>query len=180
MKKTPKQIEVNTGSMADIAFLLLIFFLVSTTILQHRGVSIKLPPDAKNQPIHQVHDRNLFKILINANNELLVEDKVWDDIAGLKKEVKAFIMNVNGDLNLSESPEDAIVSLKTSRGTNYKTFIAVLDELKAAYYEIYAERVNLTSKEFRSLDLDKIEQKEVYNRARRGVPMNISLAEPTI
>ena len=170
--------ETNTSSMADIAFLLLIFFLVSTTILQEKGLMLKLPPDSEDQFDHQVNDRNLFKVLINSNNELLVEGEIWHDFNGLNEKVKTFIMNYGKDPNSSENPEKAVISLKTNRGTDYHQFISVMDELKAAYYSIYAERVGLNSYEYRNLKLSDATHAELYYQGREGIPMNISIAEP--
>lgn len=170
--------ETNTSSMAEIAFLLLIFFLVSTTIVQEKGLMLKLPPEADDQPIVPVNDRNLFKVLINSKNQLLVENEVWFQTDGLSQRVKNFVLNNGKDPGSSEKPEKAIISLKTNRGTDYYQFIAVLDELKAAYYEIYAERVGLTSAEYRNLRLSNASQSQLYYEGRVGIPMNISIAEP--
>lgn len=170
--------EANTSSMADIAFLLLIFFLVSTTIIQEKGLMLKLPPDAENQTEREVNDRNVFKVLVNSNNDLLVEDRVRHEVSGLSEEVKIFVLNYGNDPNSSENPEKAIISLKTNRGTDYFQFIAVLDELKKAYYEIYGERVNLSGDEYRKLKRSDPRQAELYYQGRAGIPMNISIAEP--
>lgn len=177
LKKREVQ-EINTGSMADIAFLLLIFFLVSTTILQEKGVSLKLPPEPENQEIAEIHDRNLYKILVNSSNQYLIEDQRRDNLTGLREEVKAFVMNNSIDPTLSVSPEKATISIKTSRGTDYKYFIAVLDEVKEAYYEIYGARVGMSSEDYRALDLDKPMERDLISRGKDGIPMNISIAQP--
>jgi hypothetical protein len=99
-------------------------------------------------------------------------------MGGLKEEIKTFVLNEKKDLSLSESPIKAVVSFKTNRGTGYDSFIDVLDEIKGAYYEIYAERAQLTPTEFRQLDTGKPTQLAIYNQAKEGIPMNISIAEP--
>ena len=165
--------------MADIAFLLLIFFLVTTTIIQDQGLLIKLPPETNEIPPVKIHDRNLFTVSINSKDQVMVQGVVKEDIKTFKPEVKAFITNYGKKATLSEHPEKAVVSLKTNRGTSYSVFITVLDQIQAAYYEIYAEKVNMTAKEYRKLDPYDPEQKEVYQRGRAGIPMNISIAEPT-
>jgi biopolymer transport protein ExbD len=180
MKITRKlnQEPVNTGSMADIAFLLLIFFLVSTTILQEKGLMITLPPDKEKQEVMPVNDRNLFKISINSKNEFLIQDEPRRDLVGLREELRMFILNPTEASDLAESPKKAIISLKSNRGTDYAAFIAVLDELKGAYYNIYGERVGLSGDEYRHLDLDNPRQLALYEKGKEGVPMNISIAEP--
>ena len=97
--------------MADIAFLLLIFFLVSTTILQEKGVSLKLPPEPEEQSIAEIHDRNLYKILINSSNQYLIEDQIRLDLKNVREEVKSFVMNNGLDPSLSISPQKATISI---------------------------------------------------------------------
>ncbi len=177
-KHSRKPVELNTSSMADIAFLLLIFSLVATTISQDKGLDIRLPPKSEFEQELPIQERNLFKIRINGNNQLLVENEVRENAEGLSTEVKAFILNNGRDASSSDSPEKAVVSVKTSRGTKYAAFISVLDELKGAYYEIYGERVGLTSGEYRKLDQNNPEDRLLYQKGKEGIPMNISIAEP--
>lgn len=86
--------EINAGSMADIAFLLLIFFIVATTMDVDSGISTKLPPMPENEqePPPPLKERNVFQVLVNANNQILVEGE-WSDISKLKDEAKEFINN---------------------------------------------------------------------------------------
>ncbi|MCV9385497.1 ExbD/TolR family protein [Reichenbachiella ulvae] len=170
--------SINTGSMADIAFLLLIFFLVSTTILQEKGLILRLPPEVKNPTSVEVKDRNVYNIRINSRNQYLIEKDLRQNLVGLREELQTFVLNDTGSAEWAESPEKAVVSIKADRGTDYKTFIAVLDEVKAAYYEIYGKRVGVTGAEFRLLDLSDPEQRALYDKGRAGIPMNISIAEP--
>jgi biopolymer transport protein ExbD len=174
--------EVNASSMADIAFLLLIFFLVTTTIDAERGITLLLPPKPDpNQPPPdiQANERNIFKVLVNSQDRLLVEDEPLEDVRRIKGMVKEFVLNNGRDPRQSDSPEKAIVSFKTNRGTSYEMYIAVLDELKGAYYEIYGERVGLTAQQYRTLDEKKPREKELMQRGREGIPMQISIAEPS-
>lgn len=176
--KRPKvEPKVSAGSMADIAFLLLIFFLVATTLVQEKGIMMQLPPDV---PLTEtpIKDRNLFKILINSNNQFLVEGELRNNLKGLEKEVKAFVMNPNNNPTLSEKPSEAIISIKAQRGTKYSYFIETLDAIKEAYYQLYGERVGLSSSEFRKLDRENPGENKLYLTAREGLPMNISIAEP--
>ena len=137
--------EVNAGSMADIAFLLLIFFLVTTTIETDSGINRKLPPmeDQIDPPI--IREKNIFTVVVNKNNQLLVEESLIDikDLRGLAVE---FLDNGGGsgeeacnycqgdrDSRSSDNPDKAIISLKNDRETQYKVYIAVQNELVAAY-----------------------------------------------
>ena len=195
--------EVNSSSMADIAFLLLIFFLVTTTIATDKGLTMSLPPKPDpNQPPPDINKnaRNIFKILVNSQDKMLVEDEPMTDVDLLKDKVKKFVMNFGKpdekaialynslpqDLKAlsdkapdsSDNPEEAVVSLKANRGTSYDTYIAILDQLQGAYYEIYGARLGMSAEQFRGLDLKNPEDKEKYEKAREGIPMNISIAEP--
>lgn len=166
--------EINAGSMADIAFLLLIFFLVTTTISEDKGILVKLPPWSPDLPeLTDVKQRNVYSVLINANNELLVR-KVPMDIKDLKSNVKNFISNPNKDLLLSEDPTKAVISLKNDRGTQYKTYIEVYNELKTAYNELWEEMA--LSRFGKSLqELSAAQQKQIKD----DIPLVISEAEPT-
>ncbi|MFC2188886.1 ExbD/TolR family protein [Peijinzhouia sedimentorum] len=175
--------EINSGSMADIAFLLLIFFLVTTTIASDKGLPLILPPKQDpNVPPPEVefNQRNIFKILINSNDQLLVEDEPFtDDITTLKNPIKRFLTNNGQDPTLSDSPKDAVVSVKPERGTSYDVYIQLYDIILAAYNECYAEKVGLTPDQFRNLDLNNPREKALYDQAREDFPRQISIAEPT-
>ena len=132
--------EINASSMADIAFLLLIFFLVTTTIDTDKGIAIKLPPMAdpdEPPPEIKLKERNVFKVLVNAGDMILCNGEVID-IKQLKKEAENFIDNANRQkrIDWSSSPQKAIISLKNDRGTSYEMYIAVQNELKRAYGEL--------------------------------------------
>ncbi|TVP50105.1 MAG: biopolymer transporter ExbD [Mongoliibacter sp.] len=197
--------EVNAGSMADIAFLLLIFFLVTTTIASDKGVLNFLPPKQDpNQPPPEIllNERNIFNILVNANDQLLVEGDYMDNTNTLAEEVKAFLLNfgapdeeavalynslpaslrekANRDPSSSDHPMSggAVVSIKTNRGTSYEMYLEVLDQVKRAYFEIYAERVGLTADQYRALTGRNPAEKELQDRGKEGIPMAISIAEP--
>ncbi len=195
---------VNSSSMADIAFLLLVFFLVTTTIATDKGLTLTLPPKADpNEPPPDItkNQRNIFKILVNSSDRILIEDEPVNDVSGLKQMVKEFVLNFgkitesnqalyNGlpqslkamsmkSENSSDDPTEAVISFKADRGTSYSLYLDILDQLQGAYYEIYAERVGLTAEEFRNLDRKNPADLEKYNISRAGFPMNISIAEPS-
>jgi biopolymer transport protein ExbD len=128
--------EIPTAGMADIAFLLLIFFLVTTTINVDTGIGMTLPPKLKDQKPPPVKDRNMFKVLVNAQGELLVEEEPAS-INQLRERVKKHVTNYGNEPDLSESPSDAVISIKTDAKTPYDTYIKVLDEVWMAYREIW-------------------------------------------
>ncbi|MDP4680111.1 MAG: biopolymer transporter ExbD [Cyclobacteriaceae bacterium] len=198
--------EVNAGSMADIAFLLLIFFLVTTTIANDKGIAMRLPPKPDpNEPPPEVNknDRNIFKILANSNDQLLVEDEPLTDVLELQEMIKAFILNfgnpseeyvkmynglppvlksyvnANGKkADSSDDPKEAVVSFKADRGTTYELYVEVLDQINAAYNEVYGLRVGISGDEFLQLEKNNPEEKAMYDKARQGIPRAISIAEP--
>lgn len=140
--------SVNAGSMADIAFLLLIFFLVSTTIETDQGINRTLPPITKEDSKSTVRERNVFIVELNQLNELLVEGEKLH-IHQLKDKTIAFLDNGGGEneefcdyckgersKKSSDNPERAVISFKNSRETDYATYIAVQNELLKAYNEL--------------------------------------------
>lgn len=166
--------EINAGSMADIAFLLLFFFLVTTTILEDKGILVKLPPWSEEEPdITKLKTRNVFSVLVNASNQLLVRGEQLD-VENLRERTKEFIANPQRREDLSESPSNAIISLKNDRGTNYKTYLTVYNELQAAYNELRNEAAQKRfGKEYEFLSTDQ------KTKIRNEIPMVISEAEPT-
>ena len=166
--------EVNAGSMADIAFLLLIFFLVTTTIAEDKGVLVRLPPWSEEPPeVLKFKTRNVYSILVNANNDLLVRGEPLK-IENLKEGVQEFILNPERRDDLAESSVDAIVSLKNDRGTKYETYLNVYNEVKAAYNSLHNQEAQRKfGKDYEFLTVPQ--QKEV----RAVIPMKLSEAEPS-
>jgi len=138
--------EVNAGSMADIAFLLLIFFLVTTTIETDKGISRKLPPiQDENVEPPVIKQKNIFTVIVNRDNQLLVEDqpmkvkdlraaavKFLDNGAGAGDDACSYCQGAK-DPSSSDNPTKAIISLVNDRKTEYGTYISVQNELVAAY-----------------------------------------------
>ena len=182
--------EIPNASMADIAFLMLTFFLVTTTIANDRGLSLVLPPppEAQQEEEVKIQEHNMFKIAINSTDALAVEGEYVNDVSGLKDMIKKFVMNYGADKTMSDNPQKAIVSFKTDRGTSHKRFVEILDIIQGAYYDIYAERAGVTNKRWRELsnELDDPENQKLYDLGRGKkadgsleIPMAISIAEPT-
>lgn len=141
--------EVNAGSMADIAFLLLIFFLVTTTIPKDSGINRKLPPMEENDEDVIIKQKNIFTVLLNGKDQLLVEDELME-LKDLRAAAIEFLDNggdgscdyCNGakDPASSDNPDKAIISLKNERETSYSAYISVQNELVAAYNELRNRR----------------------------------------
>ena len=165
---------VNASSMADIAFLLLIFFLVTTTILVDKGIRVKLPPWSDDPFIGMtIPAKNVWSVKVNAKDELLVRGEYFD-IKNLREKTKEFILNPNQRSNMPSSPKKAIVSFQNDRGTSYKIYLTIYNELKAAYNEIWEDeaqtRFGRTYK-----DLPTSLKREI----RKDIPLVISEAEPS-
>jgi len=131
--------------MADIAFLLLIFFLVTTTIETDTGLNRKLPPINEEDVDVVIKEKNIFTVLINDKNQLMVEEELME-IKDLRKAAIEFLDNGGGtgedacsyckgkkSPTSSDNPDKAVISLKNERGTTYSTYISVQNELVAAY-----------------------------------------------
>jgi len=202
-RETP---EINAGSMADIAFLLLIFFLVTTTMNVDSGISKKLsekPPADYVPPV--IKERNIFEVNINRNNELLVEGERMD-VKEIKDAAVKFIDNGGGEGKLvdgvstgpcdyckgeksstsSDHPNKAIISVQSDRGTEYGTYIIVQNELLRAYTELRnalcKERYGMSYIELEKLykdDKNNIELKKKVEDIKTAYPQIISDAEPT-
>lgn len=177
--------EFSASSMADIAFLLLIFFLVTTTMDVDTGLMRLLPPpvpeDQETPPIKQ---RNVFIVLVNRNDQMMVEGKLTD-VSELREKTKEFIINPLDDPDLSEKKEQEIellgptmvskgvVSLQNDRGTSYEKYILVQNEIMAAYNELRNEMsIRSFGKPYDDLTSEKAKA------IRTALPLSISEAEP--
>lgn len=136
-KREREKAEIPMASLADIAFLLLIFFLVATTINVDTGIGMTLPPKLEDQEPPPVKERNMLKILVNAQGDVLLEDKP-SSVARIRDEVRTHVTNYGRDAAYAVGPEKAVVSIKTDSETSYETYIRVLDEVWMAYREIWS------------------------------------------
>jgi len=175
--------EINAGSMADIAFLLLIFFLVTTTMDVDKGLLVKLPPWTEEQSEEQdIKEKNIFVVLVNAQDQLLIESE-YATLEDVRRLAKEFIDN-NGDGSCedcrglrdqasSDNPKKAVISLQNDRGTSYNMFVKVRNELLGAYTDLRNELATRKyGRDYESLsESDKEAVNEVY-------PQFISEAEP--
>lgn len=178
--------EINAGSMADIAFLLLIFYLVSTTMNVDSGLQRMLPQmaDEKNQEANKTKKRNTMLVFLSANDDLMVQNRRMS-IGELKDFTKEFILNPN---NSEEMPEKEIVnidligeypvakgiiSLQNDRSTSYDMYIKVQNELVRAYNEA---RADLASQRLNKKLADLTEEENLA--ITKAIPQRISEAEP--
>ena len=167
--------EVNAGSMADIAFLLLIFFLVTTTIEKDSGLNRKLPPIEENEEDVVIKQKNIFTVLLNGKDQLLVEEELME-IKDLRAAAIEFLDN-NGDgtctycqgarnASSSDNPDKAIISLKNDRETSYATYISVQNELVAAYNVLRNRRALELGPPQGFTDMNFVEMQKNYKNAR--------------
>jgi biopolymer transport protein ExbD len=183
-KKTP---QINSGSMADISFLLISFFLLTSSINTDLGISRKLPPPLDpNVTPPEIKQRNIFTVLVNQNDKILVENKPGD-IRTLKTEAKRFLSNPENLPDLPEMemkfipnlgdvylPKNAVISLKNDRGTSYETYLLVQNELTAAINEL---RDELSTQKF-GVKMSLLTKEDQINAIKAAIPVSISEAEP--
>ena len=191
--------EVNAGSMADIAFLLLIFFLVTTTIETDAGLDRMLPPIEPPEQDVVIKQKNIFTVNINRNGQLLVEDNLME-IKDLRKAATAFLENgADGtcayckgrkDPSSSDNPTKAIISLKNDRETKYSTYITVQNELVGAYNDLRnREAQRLFGRDFTKMEAEYLnpetpssvrdDLKDKVKRIQDMFPQKLSEAETT-
>ena len=201
MERRKEVPEVNAGSMADIAFLLLIFFLVTTTIETDVGLDRKLPP-AETTPPPKIPERNIFRVSLNKNDELFVEDGLME-IDNLRSAAITFLDNggipqgtlghcnyCNGKRNStsSDNPTKAVISFNADREAEYGMYIKVQNELAGAYNELRnREALRLFGVKFSEMEKiykvsttteeDKKMLKERIFKIREMYPMKLSEAE---
>ncbi|MBO7607072.1 MAG: biopolymer transporter ExbD [Paludibacteraceae bacterium] len=188
MKKREIQ-EINASSMADISFLLLIFFLVTTSMATDKGLFRTLPPPVEQKKQNEeieVNKRNIMLVLVNSSDKLMVNGEVMD-VMSLKEKAKEFIDNPANKENLPEKETvdidyfgkcrittKHVISLQNDRGTSYQAYIAVQNELVAAYNEL---RDEIAAKKFEGRKYSQLTESE-QEAVRKYYPLKISEAEP--
>ncbi|MEL6916956.1 MAG: biopolymer transporter ExbD [Bacteroidota bacterium] len=194
--------EVNAGSMADIAFLLLIFFLVTTTIETDAGLDRMLPPMEPPEEDVVIKQKNIFTVNINKNGQLLAEEELTN-LKDLRAKAIAFLDNGGAasgtpeycnyckgkrDPDSSDNPSKAIISLKNDRETPYGTYITVQNELVGAYNDLRdREAQRLFKRDFTEMEAAFLnpetpsnvrdELKEKVQRIQELFPQKLSEAE---
>jgi biopolymer transport protein ExbD len=189
--------EVNAGSMADIAFLLLIFFLVTTTIETDAGLDRMLPPIEPPDTDVVIKEKNIFQVNINKNGQLLADEELVD-LKNLRTKAMAFLDNGGdgtcnyckgrGNAESSDNPSKAIISLKNDRETKYGTYITVQNELVGAYNDLRnREAQRLFGRDFTDMEAEylnpetsssvKDELKEKVKSIQDLFPQKLSEAE---
>ena len=180
--------QINATSTADIAFMLLIFFLITTSMDTDRGLARQLPPPPENNQEKSdiiVKERNVLQVRINKDDQLMVGGE-WFDIKQLRDRAKEFIANPNNDENMPEKhpkhlpyfgdvmiTEKHVISVQNDVGTSYDAYLQVQNELVAAYNEL---RNELAQSQFGKsyAECSEDEQKAI----RDYYPQKISEAEP--
>lgn len=173
MRKRRKMPELNAGSMADIAFLLLIFFLVVTTIAEDKGIPVILPEYYEGEP-GQVADRNVLKILVNADDNVLIES-----IPREKEEIKDividFVTNPKQENDKPINSKSAIISLQNDVNTSYDAYVKIYSQIHEAYgYLRNSMAQNNYQTEYTQLS---VQQK---NSILEAYPLKLSEADPFV
>ena len=180
--------DINSSSTADIAFLLLIFFLITTSMDTDRGLERLLTPppeDEKNENTDKIKERNILQVYLNKDDALMCGND-YIGVDQLRQKAKEFIANINNAENMPEKTQKNVdffgttlvndkhvISLQNDRGSSYQAYISVQNELVAAYNEL---RDELAQEKFgvTYAELNDAQQKAV----REVYPQRISEAEP--
>lgn len=161
-KKVSREVEIPTSSMADISFLLLLFFLVTTTIDVDTGIGLTLPPPVDDAEQVKIKSENILKILVNAAGDVLLDEELTS-VSQISEIVR----------NKLKANDKLVLSVKVDRDTPYRTYIATLDQVKDAYANL-REEASLTQFGVPMEQLTREQLQEI----REKVPQRISLAEP--
>ncbi len=182
--RSTKTSKINMSSMADVAFLVIIFFWVATSIPTQKGIPMTLPRIIKRDYVIFCHDRvynpnGLMRVLINSQNRILMRDEEIL-LSEVKENIVKFISGA--DKNESSKQSKGVISLKGDRGTNYADYLLVLDQIKAAYTSVRAKELGWSEEKM----LHFLENKEnatqeeikMYNNVVFLYPEVISEADP--
>lgn len=173
MRNRRKMPELNAGSMADIAFLLLIFFLVVTTIAEDKGIPVILPEYYVGDP-GQAPDRNVLKILVNADDNVLIES-IPTDKDKIKDIVIAFVTNPRKENDKPTSPKSAIISLQNDVNTSYETYVKIYSHI----HEAYSFLRNSMAQDNYQIEYAQLSVKQ-KNLVLETYPLKLSEADPFV
>lgn len=175
-RKNRGSAEVNASSMADIAFLLLIFFIITSNVVNDRGTRLVLPIIQEPVPVERLKE-NVCVIVMNDQNELLVNDQRMD-VEDLPAYVRKHILNNGKDPSLSKSPKDAVVVFKTARGSKYPAYLKLINRVQMVYFDLWAESAGVSTKAILDWDVDtNTDLSERLDKLREVVPYNFVIAE---
>lgn len=169
-KKIPPA-EVPSAGMADIAFLLLLFFLVATTIDVDTGLGLVLPEFVEDPETVEINPDRMAALLINANGEVLLDKEV----IAIPQIADIIMPRIRERVNMP-SNKKLVVSLKTDRETQYNRYIQALDQVKVAYFTVQDE----VAQEQFGKPLDELTEEQAAVIKKEKVPMSISIAEPEL
>ena len=174
----PEAPSFQIAPMIDIVFLLLIFFLVTTSIDVDTGIGMVLPPkleeDIEPPPIKE---RNVLKILVNEQGLVLVEDQP-SAVQLIRDEVKKHVLNNGADPRYAEETSKALISIKTARQTPYDSYVSVLDEVWMAYFEMWDAEARALGYPDYDTYVNAIDEQDAENAIRDKIKAAISIAEP--
>ena len=159
--------EVSAGSMADIAFLLLIFFLVATTIEKDQGILVKLPPMEEEVAPLQVPEKNIATLLLNGKNKIWLEGK---EIKAneVRNRIKDFILNPTRNPDLPLQSSKTAISFTLDRGASYESYVELYNELRAAYREMWEAHARSEYKK----PIEELSERELES-IKNQIPMAI-------
>ncbi len=169
-KRKLPEAEIPTSSMADISFLLLLFFLVSTVIDVDTGIGIVLPEYVEDQTTVPISKDRMAAVLVNENGDVLLNN----EIIAVPQIAKTLKPRIESKINLPANKK-LVVSVKTDRKTNYNLYIQTLDQVKEAYSEVRDEYAR-TKFGKRLIDLD--EKSKEMEEIKEKIPFSVSIAEP--
>ncbi len=181
--------DINSSSTADIAFLLLIFFLITTSMDTDRGLARQLPPPPEQEQQQdndaKLKERNVLQVFLNLNDDLMCSGE-YVTVDQIREKAKEFIANPYNDEKLPEKfaknvpffgnvmvTKNHVISLRCDRGSSYKEYLAVQNELVAAYNEL---RDELAQEKWQKKYADLNEEQQ--SAIREIYPQKISEAEP--
>ena len=168
--------EVNASSMADIAFLLLIFFIITSNVVNDRGTRLTLPIIQEPQEVERLK-QNVCLIVMNNQNQLLVNDTEMK-VEEVPEFIRKFVTNNGRDPRFSTSPKDAVIVFKSARGSSYEQHLKLISKVQGVYFELWAQEAGVSVEDLISWDVDTNENlSKKLDDLRAVIPYNFVIAE---